>query len=66
MLWMRDLDDSVPVSEEVLITPFTPGRAGGPDSARPPSTQTGPSRFSHFSPEVADSPLIAANPRASG
>lgn len=24
MLWMRDLDDSVPVSEEVLITPFTP------------------------------------------
>lgn len=31
------------------------GRAGGPDSARPPSTPTGPSRFSHCnrSPKVA-------------
>jgi len=62
---MRTLDDSVPVSEEVLITPFTPAELEARIVRARRRLQPDPSRFSHFSPEVADSPLIAANPRAS-
>lgn len=60
---MRDLDDSVPVSEEVLITPFTPAELEARIVRARRRLQPAPLVSATSRQKWLTPPLIAANPR---